>query len=67
MLEFQLFERKYGYPIGSGIFKNFFLDSLVDNIDPINKNSEYILLIKHSMRDKELIGISKLAVDVTSK
>ena len=67
MLEFQFFEKKYGYPIGSGIFKNFFLDSLIANIDPINKNSEYILLVKHSMRDKELIGISRLAVDVTSK
>ncbi len=67
MLEFQLFEKKYGYPIGSGIFKNFTVDSLITNIKPINKNSNYMLLVKHSMRDKKLIGIDKIAVDFISK
>jgi len=67
MLEFQLFEKKYGYPIGSGIFKNFTVDSLITNIKPINKNSNYMLLVKHSMRDKKLMGIDKIAVDFISK
>ena len=67
MIEFQLFEKKYGYPMGSGIFKNFTVDSLVTNINPINKNSDYILLVKHSMRDKELNGIDKIGVDFISK
>ena len=67
MVEFQLFEKKYGYPMGSGIFKNFTVDSLITNINPINKNSDYILLVKHSMRDKELNGIDKIGVDFISK
>ena len=67
MVEFQLFEKKYGYPMGSGIFKNFTVDSLITNINPINKNSDYILLVKHSMRDKKLNGIDKIGVDFISK
>ena len=67
MVEFQFFEKKYGYPMGTGIFKNFTVDSLITSINAINKNSNYMLLVKHSMRDKKLIGIDKIGVDFTSK
>ena len=67
MVEFQLFEKKYGYPMGSGIFKNFTVDSLITNINSINKNSDYTLLVKHSMRDKKLNGIDKIGVEFISK
>ncbi|MBV20198.1 MAG: hypothetical protein CL870_03765 [Cytophagia bacterium] len=67
MVEFQFFEKKYGYPMGTGIFKNFTVDSLITSINAINKNSDYMLLVKHSMRDKKLIGIDKIGVDFTSK
>ena len=67
MVEFQFFEKKYGYPMGTGIFKNFTVDSLITSINAINKNSDYMLLVKHAMRDKKLIGIDKIGVDFTSK
>ena len=29
MIELQLFDKKYGYPLGDGIFKNFTVDTLI--------------------------------------
>tara|TARA_B100002051_G_C16723651_1_gene633980 strand:+ start:1285 stop:1749 length:465 start_codon:yes stop_codon:yes gene_type:complete len=64
MIEYQLFEKKYGYPLGSGVFKDFVLDtSIIDSII-LKKNSEYIFLVKHSMRENKLSGVSRLALDI---
>lgn len=64
MIEYQLFDKKYGYPIGSGVFQDFVLDSIVIESITLNKNSEYIFLVKHSMREDKLYGISRLALDI---
>ena len=65
MIEFQLFEKKYGYPLGSGIFKSFIIDSTFLSIDNVIQNEDYKLLVKHSMRDKSLKGINKLGLTIT--
>ncbi|MAR65282.1 MAG: hypothetical protein CMB83_05085 [Flammeovirgaceae bacterium] len=65
MIEFQLFEKKYGYPLGSGIFKSFIIDSTFLSIDNVIQNEDYKLLVKHSMRDKSLTGINKLGLTIT--
>ncbi|MFL2991754.1 MAG: hypothetical protein ACJZZ7_07890 [Cytophagales bacterium] len=65
MIEFQLFEKKYGYPLGSGIFKSFIIDSTFLTIDNVIQNEDYKLLVKHSMRDKSLTGINKLGLTIT--
>ena len=64
MIEYQLFDKKYGYPIGSGVFQDFVLDSIVIESITLNKNSEYTFLVKHSMREDKLYGISRLALDI---
>tara|TARA_Y100001954_G_scaffold67921_1_gene74284 strand:- start:37296 stop:37754 length:459 start_codon:yes stop_codon:yes gene_type:complete len=64
MIELQLFDKKYGYPLGDGIFKNFTVDTLIIKSLKIKKNAEYTLLVKHSMRDDKLPGISRLALVV---
>ena len=61
MIEYQLFDKKYGYPIGSGVFQDFVLDSLVIESITLNKNSEYTFLVKHSMREDKLYGISRIS------
>ena len=64
MIELQLFDKKYGYPLGDGIFKNFTVDTLIIKSLKIKKNGEYTLLVKHSMRDDKISGISRLALVV---
>ena len=64
MIEYQLFDKKYGFPIGSGVFQDFVLDSLVIESISLDKNSEYIFLVKHSMREDKLNGISRIALDI---
>tara|TARA_B100000287_G_scaffold44926_1_gene40264 strand:+ start:3129 stop:3593 length:465 start_codon:yes stop_codon:yes gene_type:complete len=64
MIEYQLFEKKYGYPLGSGVFKDFVLDTLIIDSIILKKNSEYIFLVKHSMRENKLSGVSRLALDI---
>ena len=64
MIELQLFDKKYGYPLGDGIFKNFTVDTLIIKSLKIKKNAEYTLLVKHSMRDDKISGISRLALVV---
>ena len=64
MIELQLFDKKYGYPLGDGIFKNFTVDTLIIKSLEIKKNQEYTLLVKHSMRDDQLLGVSRLALVV---
>ena len=65
MIELQLFEKKYGYPLGSGIFKSFIIDSTFLSIDNVTQDEDYKLLVKHSMRDKSLFGINKLGLTIT--
>ena len=64
MIEYQLFEKKYGYPLGSGIYKDFVLDSLIIDNLVLNKDSEYTFLVKHSMRENFIIGVSRLALEI---
>jgi len=64
MIEYQLFEKKYGFPLGSGVFQDFVLDSLIIESISLDKNSEYIFLVKHSMREDKLNGISRIALDI---
>lgn len=64
MIEYQLFDKKYGFPLGSGVFQDFILDSLVIESITLNKNSDYTFLVKHSMREDKIVGISRLALDV---
>ena len=40
MIELQLFDKKYGYPLGNGIFKNFTVDTLIIKSLEIKKNTE---------------------------
>ena len=65
MIELQLFEKKYGYPLGSGVFKSFVIDSTFLSIDNVVQDEDYKLLVKHSMRDKSLSGINKLGLTIT--
>jgi len=65
MIELQLFEKKYGYPLGTGIFKSFIIDSTFLSIDNVTQDEDYKLLVKHSMRDKSLFGINKLGLTIT--
>ncbi len=64
MVELELFEKKYGYPLGDGILKNFSVDTLIINSLNVKKNTEYKLLVKHSMREIELRGINRLALEI---
>ena len=64
MIELELFEKKYGYPLGDGILKNFSVDTLIINSLNVKKNTEYKLLVKHSMREIELRGINRLALEI---
>lgn len=64
MIEYQLFDRKYGFPLGDGIFKNFIVDSLIIDSISINKNSDYKFIITQSMRDDVLKGISRVSLDI---
>ena len=61
MLEYQLFEKKYGYPLGSGTFQYFVKDSVILEADNMLIDSEYTFLVKHSMRKNELNGINKIS------
>ena len=65
MIELQLFEKKYGYPLGSGVFNSFIIDSTFLKTQNILKNEDYKLLIKHSMRSESLKGIKKLGLTIT--
>ena len=65
MIELQLFEKKYGYPLGSGVFKSFVIDSTFLSIDNVVQDEDYKLLVKHSMRDKSLSGINMLGLTIT--
>ena len=40
MIEYQLFEKKYGYPLGSGIYKDFVLDSFFTILEDLSNFSE---------------------------
>lgn len=64
MIEYQLFDKKYGFPIGSGVFQDFVIDSIVIDSITLNKNSDYTFLVKHSMREEKIVGISRLALDI---
>tara|TARA_B100000579_G_C22838560_1_gene860191 strand:+ start:1745 stop:2200 length:456 start_codon:yes stop_codon:yes gene_type:complete len=66
MVEYQLFEKKYGYPLGSGTFQYFVKDSVILEADNILINSEYTFLVKHSMRKNELNGINKIGLTITN-
>lgn len=64
MIEFDLFEKKYGTPLGSGILKKYTIDSLILDTNSLNQNSEYTFLIKQSMRKEVLIGINSIGLTV---
>ena len=66
MLEYQLFEKKYGYPLGSGTFQYFVKDSVILEADNMLIDSEYTFLVKHSMRKNELNGINKIGLTITN-
>ena len=66
MLEYQLFEKKYGYPLGSGTFQYFVKDSVILEADNMQIDSEYTFLVKHSMRKNELNGINKIGLTITN-
>ena len=66
MLEYQLFEKKYGYPLGSGTFQYFVKDSVILEADNMLIDSEYTFLVKHSMRKNELNGINKIGLSITN-
>ena len=66
MLEYQLFEKKYGYPLGSGTFQYFIKDSVILEADNMLIDSEYTFLVKHSMRKNELNGINKIGLTITN-
>ena len=65
-LEYQLFEKKYGYPLGSGTFQYFVKDSVILEADNMLIDSEYTFLVKHSMRKNELNGINKIGLTITN-
>ena len=64
LIEFDLFEKKYGTPLGSGILKNYRIDSLIFNINSLDENAEYTFLIKQSMRKEILKGINSIGLIV---
>jgi len=66
MVEYQLFEKKYGYPLGSGTFQYFVKDSVILEANNMLINSEYTFLVKHSMRKNELNGINKIGITITN-
>ena len=66
MVEYQLFEKKYGYPLGSGTFQYFVKDSVILEADNMLINSEYTFLVKHSMRKNKLNGINKIGITITN-
>tara|TARA_Y100001970_G_scaffold57213_1_gene72477 strand:+ start:3610 stop:4065 length:456 start_codon:yes stop_codon:yes gene_type:complete len=66
MVEYQLFEKKYGYPLGSGTFQYFVKDSVILEANNMLINSEYTFLVKHSMRKNELNGINKIGLTITN-
>ena len=66
MVEYQLFEKKYGYPLGSGTFQYFVKDSVILEADNMLIDSEYTFLVKHSMRKNELNGINKIGLTITN-
>ena len=66
MLEYQQFEKKYGYPLGSGTFQYFVKDSVILEADNMLIDSEYTFLVKHSMRKNELNVINKIGLTITN-
>jgi len=66
MVEYQLFEKKYGYPLGSGTFQYFVKDSVILEANNMLINSEYTFLVKHSMRKNELNGINKIGLTINN-
>ena len=66
MVEYQLFEKKYGYPLGSGTFLYFVKDSIILEADNMLIDSEYTFLVKHSMRRNELNGINRIGLTITN-
>ena len=64
MIELQLFDKKYGYPLGNGILKNFSIDSLIINSIKVEQNKDYTLMVKQSMREEILLGVNRLALDI---
>lgn len=66
MVEYQLFEKKYGYPLGSGSFLYFIKDSIILESNNMLVDSEYTFLVKHSMRKNKLNGINKIGLSITN-
>ena len=64
MIELELFEKKYGYPLGDGILKDFTVDTLIINSLGVKRNANYKLLVKHSMREIQLKGINRIALEI---
>tara|TARA_B100000941_G_C28391224_1_gene492828 strand:+ start:302 stop:703 length:402 start_codon:yes stop_codon:yes gene_type:complete len=65
MIELQLFDKKNGIPLGSGIYNNFVVDSIFLQTDQLIKNEKYQLLVKHSMRENYLNGVIRLGISIT--
>ena len=65
MIELQLFDKKNGIPLGSGIYNNFVVDSIFLQTDQLIKNEKYQLLVKHSMRENYLNGVVRLGISIT--
>jgi len=66
MIEFDLFDKKFGIPKGSGLLKQYTIDSLVFQIDSLSKQSKYTFLIKQSMRKEILNGINSIGLIITN-
>ena len=65
MIELQLFDKKNGIPLGSGIYNNFVVDSIFLQTDQLIENEKYQLLVKHSMRENYLNGVMRLGISIT--
>ena len=65
MIELQLFDKKNGIPLGSGIYNNFVVDSIFLQTDQLTENEKYQLLVKHSMRENYLNGVIRLGISIT--
>ena len=65
MIELQLFDKKNGIPLGSGIYNNFVVDSIFLQTDLLIENEKYQLLVKHSMRENYLNGVIRLGINIT--
>ena len=65
MIELQLFDKKNGIPLGSGIYNNFVVDSIFLQTDQLIENEKYQLLVKHSMREDYLNGVIRLGISIT--